>query len=396
MDRAVTVLLFLRRVDCNDGVASYCETVIRGLTARGYRVVVVSGPVSQLYGSEVRHDVIMKHVLEWVVIDDLMSARPKLSTIRAVLATMRKHSVDVISPQGFSLMPFSFLLSRLARRPVVANYLPSMPGTSAPRAIATSRSQRMKLRYRAIATLFRADRFIAMSKEIVAFYRGDCRISADRVAYIPLGIDTSFFRPPSSAERAGARRDLSLPDDALVCVLPGRLNFDKGHDVVIDAVRMLRESNPHLNVVCLFPGGGDQAEDIRTYAFETEKDREAFRFLGFLDADAFRQVYWAADVVLLPSRFEGFGLVIAEAMSCGCVPIRTPSGGSEDQIIDGVNGFVVPFNDPRALADRIAALSDDAARTAMRENAMRHATQHFDQESMVAATADLYREAARR
>lgn len=393
MNRAVTVLLFLRRVDCNDGVASYCETIIRGLKARGHRVVVVSGPVSQLYGSEARHDNILKNVLEWIVLDDLRAARPKLSTIRSALAAIRRHSVDVISPQGFSLMPLSFLLSRLARRPVVANYLPSMPGSSL-HGIATSRSRKMTLGYKAVATLFRAKRFIAISKDIVAFYRNDCRIAGDRVAYIPLGIDRSFFRPPDRAERENARRSLSLPDDALVCVLPGRLNFDKGHDVVIDAVRALRRSHPNVPVICLFPGGGDQADEIRGYAFHDDADRATFRFLGFLDAGAFRQVYWAADIGLLPSRFEGFGLVIAEAMSCGCVPIRTPSGGCEDQIVDGYNGFVIPFNDSQALAERIAALADPVLRASLRANAMSYSAAHFDEELMVGATADLYSQVA--
>ena len=392
-NRRSTVLLFLRRVDCNDGVASYCETMVKGLNARGHRVVIVSGPVTQLYGSAARHDAILENTLEWVTIDDLITARPKLSTIRSVLATIRKHSVDVISPQGFSLIPLSYLLARLARLPVVANYHPSMHGASADM-VATSRSLKMRLGYKAIAKLCRADRFIAISKEIVAFFRKDCEISEGRIAYIPHGIDMSFFRPPTQSERESARRALSLPESALVCVLPGRISFVKGHDIVIDAVRILRKTKPALDVVCLFPGGaGADAPEIQSYALKTDADIAAFRFLGFLYANAFRECYWAADIVLLPSRFEGFGLVIAEAMSCGCVPIRTPSGGSEDQIVDDVNGFLIPFNDPQALADRIAALSEPSVKARMRENALSYATQHFDQEAMVAATSDLYQRA---
>ena len=394
-DEGVTVLLFLRRVDCNDGVASYCETVVRGLRARGDRVVIVSGPVSQLYGSAARHDSILANVLEWVVLDDLLSGLPTPSTIRSVLAVIRRHSVDVISPQGFSLLVLSSVLARLAGRPIVANYHPSMPGGSL-RGVATSHSSKRRLRYRAIATLFAPDRFIAISKDIRAFYRNDCGIAPDRIAYIPHGIDTAFFSVPTARAKESARASLTLPENALVCVLPGRLNHDKGHDVVIDAVRLLRQTHPALPIICLFPGAGDHADEIRSYAFKTEADRIAFRFLGFLDSDAFRQVYWAADIGLLPSRFEGFGLVIAEAMSCGCVPIRTPSGGCDDQIDDGVNGFVVPFNDPKALAERIAALSSPSLRAAMRERSIGHAATHFDQETMVTATAHVYRDVVRR
>jgi glycosyltransferase involved in cell wall biosynthesis len=107
-----------------------------------------------------------------------------------------------------------------------------------------------------------------------------------------------------------------------------------------------------------------------------------------------REAYWAADIGLLPSRAESFGLVIPEAMRCGCVPVRTPSGGWQDQIVDGVNGFVVPFDDAPALAERIATLADRERRETMRGRAIAHATENFDQRRMLAATADLYREVA--
>jgi glycosyltransferase involved in cell wall biosynthesis len=161
--------------------------------------------------------------------------------------------------------------------------------------------------------------------------------------------------------------------------------------VAIDAVRMLRKSKPELKVVCLFPGGaGYDGPEIEGNALKDEADAAAFRFLGFRYGGALRECYWAADIVLLPSRFEGFGLVIPEAMSCGCVPVRTPGGGARDQIVDGVNGYLVPFNDPHALADRIDTLSIPPARAAMRETAMAYAEEHFDQEKMVSTTADLY------
>ena len=387
--RNVTVLLLLRRVDCNDGVASYCETVIRGLVAKGDRVVIVSGPVTELYGSATRRKIIGDNVLEWVVLDNL-SARPKPAAIRTILATMRRHDVDVISPQGFSLAPLAWIVGKIARRPVIVNYHPSMPGNSLGN-IATSRSAKMKRAYRAIATFFPPKRWIAISKEIAGFYQRDCGVPQARIAYIPNGIDTAFFRPPSPAERDDARRTFDLAPASLVCILPGRLNFDKGHDVAVDAVRLLRASHPELDVVCLFPGGGDSADAIRSYAFTSDADTASFRFLGFLDAGTFRKAYWAADIGLLPSRFEGFGLVIAEAMSCGAVPIRTPSGGWDDQIVDGVNGFMIPFNDPQALADRIARLADADLRASMRESAMTFAAEHLDQGAMVAATEALYR-----
>jgi len=190
------------------------------------------------------------------------------------------------------------------------------------------------------------------------------------------------------------RAKFALAEDDLVCILPGRLNFQKGHDLAVDAVRSLRRSRPELRVVCLFAGAGDLAGEIEAYALHDDADAAAFRFLGFLNARGLREAYWAADIGLLPSRAESFGLVIPEAMRCGCVPVRTPSGGWQDQIVDGVNGFVVPFDDAPALAERIATLADRERRETMRGRAIAHATENFDQRRMLAATADLYREVA--
>ena len=68
------------------------------------------------------------------------------------------------------------------------------------------------------------------------------------------------------------------------------------------------------------------------------------QFLGYTDS---RHVLWASDVCVLPSRQEGFAVAIIEAMLCGVVPIRTPAAGAAEQIDDGTNGFIVPFESPK-------------------------------------------------
>ena len=169
MKNPVTVLLLLKRVDCNDGVASYCETLINGLNARGDRVVIVSGPVTELYGSSSRRNALAEGAHDWVVIDDFRPNRPIPSVIRRLLKTIQTYSVDVISPQGLSLLPLTFLLSKLSGRPVIANYHPSMMGKTADK-IATRHSFLTKLSYRFIATFFGPDRIIAISKDVAKFF----------------------------------------------------------------------------------------------------------------------------------------------------------------------------------------------------------------------------------
>lgn len=167
MTRPVTVLLLLKRVDCNDGVASYCETLIKGLNARGDRVVIVSGPVTELYGSAPRRAAIRDAASDWIVLDNPGPGRPNFTVIRKILCVMHKHGVDVISPQGLSLLPLAFLLARFSRKPVVANYH-----------LMTVSSTKAKLAYRLILGVFTPHRLIAISKDIVAFYRQDCGVKS--------------------------------------------------------------------------------------------------------------------------------------------------------------------------------------------------------------------------
>ena len=391
----VTTLFLLSRVDCVDGVAGYLETVIEGIRAHGDQVVIVSGPVSTPDGSEQRRDAIGRVALDWLVIDDLSARIPRPRQVARILRFMRAHRVKVVAPQGFTMLPYAKLLARLAGGlPVVAHYHPSAHAATADQ-VSDNRAPAARRAYRAATAVFGADRYIAASSEIRNFFEQDCGIAPARIVDQPFGINDAIFRVPSDAERTAAREAFGLPADVLVCVLPGRLNVVKGHDVAADAIRALRRRRPDLDVRCLFAGGGDQREAIELATFRDPDDQVAFQFLGFIPSShAMRAVYWAADLCILPSRFEGFAIAVVEAMACGVVPIRTPSGGHRDQIVEGDNGFVVPFDDPSALAARIEALGDRSLRDAMRDRSVTLARTRFTQNAMVTGTRHLFRSAA--
>jgi glycosyltransferase involved in cell wall biosynthesis len=156
----------------------------------------------------------------------------------------------------------------------------------------------------------------------------------------------------------------------------------------------LRRNRPEISIVCLFAGSTADGSEILAQALEDGQDHEAFRFLGFVGGDVLRQAYWASDIVLLPSLIEGFPIAIAEAMACGCVAIRTPAGGCRDQIIDGVTGFVVPFHDSLAIADKLTVLNDAERLQTMRVSARAHAVANFSEDDMIARTLGAYRAAS--
>lgn len=106
--------------------------------------------------------------------------------------------------------------------------------------------------------------------------------------------------------------------------------------------------------------------------------------IGYQDS---QKVYWASDVLVLPSRKEGFPLVIVEAMLSGVVPIRTPAAGAYDQIEDGKTGFIIGFDDYKMLANRLdQLLSDDKFREKIAINAYNFAKENFTADIMVEKT----------
>jgi len=118
------------------------------------------------------------------------------------------------------------------------------------------------------------------------------------------------------------------------------------------------------------------------------------QFLGHTHS---RDVLWASDVCVLPSRQEGFALAIIEAMLCGVVPIRTPAAGAAEQIDDGTSGFIVPFEDSAALAERLyTLLSDPDCRSRMSAATLEKGRTQFSAKVMVDRTIGVYKEVLQR
>jgi glycosyltransferase involved in cell wall biosynthesis len=385
---SAAILLVLKRIDCNDGVASYLESITHGLSELGDRVVIVSGEVTTNYGSEFRRRSIRSNVDDWIVIEGMRDSKfPRLEQLRTILRIIRKYDIKVISPQGLSALPVARLLGWLTRLPVATNFHLITSET-------TKLSRAKTIAYRAVTFLFASDIYIAMSTDIEDFFTKDCRISPKRIHKQLLGVDTSFFRPPTVEERRSARDHFALSLNAYVSVLPARLNKSKGQDIATAALRVLRNRRADLNAVCLFAGDGDQRDAIFAEALQDDADSEMFRFLGYVDRETLRAAYWAADIVLLPSRVEGFGLGVAEAMCCGAIAIRTPGGGWQDQIREGETGLIIPFDDSEALAVALEKIADSPDREAMRSAAIALASTTFAKETMLTGTSAMYRRLA--
>jgi len=176
--------------------------------------------------------------------------------------------------------------------------------------------------------------------------------------YAAHGVDTALFAP---GDPTAARVALALqPHPVLLWV--GRIAPIKGLDTLLDAIARLRAAGTALSLL-IVGGEADEPRNGHEVALRERLERlglgTAVRFVGPLPQDVLPTYYVAADVTVLPSYYESFGMVALEAMACGSPVIASRVGGLVTTVRDGVTGFLVPESDVGALAERIAALIAD-------------------------------------
>ena len=230
---------------------------------------------------------------------------------------------------------------------------------------------------------------------------------AGKIAVVPCGVDLNIFQPLPQEE---AKRVLGLPDRRRIILYVGRIEPLKGIDTLIRAMAVVVPACPdwreNLSVVIIggAPGAGaDQsnAELARLDRLRAELGIEDLvTFLGSKDQDALPDYYAAAEMVIMPSHYESFGLVALEAMAMGTPVIASEVGGLAFLVQDGHTGYHVPSRDPAALADRMDfLLKNKDCRDMLGEQARRYAEQYAWShivERMIVLYEDLLRSAAAR
>jgi glycosyltransferase involved in cell wall biosynthesis len=380
------VLFLLRKVDCNDGIASYCQTLAAGLASSGIPVSMVSGPINVTPGTKRRQENLERALSLWWPMPWLTKV-PTPRIFLKILSLISERNISMINVHGLGMIVWGKLLSIVTGIPFVATYHrgPSVQGD-----LASSISHSMQpltFLQKLLLQTFRPDRLIVLSEETKLLLQQQCPAMSARTIKICGGVDDDYFRPPLDHERRAARARFNIADDEMLCLHVGRLSWIKGQDLLIGAVRKVRELQPEVTLKCFFVGNGGATKELNALAFVSKQDQETFTFLGY--SQEVRELMWAADVFALPSRLEGFALVVAEAMSTGLVPIRTPSGGCADQIVEGRTGYVVPFEDVDALAGALLKLTDPQVRKTMSEECLRLARERFSRKALVKGTIEL-------
>ncbi len=234
----------------------------------------------------------------------------------------------------------------------------------------------------------RSQRVIACSaymREQVADIFG---VAEGRITVIPNGIDPSDLPRPDAAELARLRGEFAAPEERLVLLI-GRLVYEKGFQLALEAMPRVIEAVPGTRF--LVAGSGTHEKELKRQARELGL-MEHGTFLGWIGDDVLHTLYGIADLTVVPSIYEPFGLVALEAMASGCPCIVADTGGLREVVPHEEAGLRFAASDPEALAAvAIRVLSDPELETYLIAEAKEH-VRRFDWTDVAAQTAAVYAE----
>jgi len=235
------------------------------------------------------------------------------------------------------------------------------------------------------------DAMIAVSESVRRHVADNIGVDEQRIDVIPNGVDASAF---TGVDRSDARRALLLDATRPVVGLIGRITEQKGQEDFVEAALAIAVDRPEpLFVMVGFAEDAELQQRLRQkIAVFGLSDR--IRFLG--NRDDMASVYAALDLVVAPSRWEGFGMMLIEAMAAGRPIVATRVGAIPEIVRDGRTGVLVEPRDAQALARAITGMLDDPQRRIAMGEAGQLESIRYGWSNATAQTAAVYERALQR
>ncbi|HEX5404820.1 MAG TPA: glycosyltransferase family 4 protein [Pseudonocardiaceae bacterium] len=222
----------------------------------------------------------------------------------------------------------------------------------------------------------------AMRREVAHLFD----VEPEAITVIHNGIQARAWRI-GATEVAAVRRQHG-PDGTPLLLFFGRLEWEKGVHDLIAALPRIRARHPGTRLVVA--GKGRQEQELLAVA-RKHRVRRAVDFVGHLSDRELRAALAAADAVVLPSRYEPFGIVALEAAAAGAPLVASTAGGLGEVVIDGRTGVAFPPGNVPAMADAVHTVLADPAAARTRARAARgRLAVDFDWDRIATATADVY------
>ena len=232
------------------------------------------------------------------------------------------------------------------------------------------------------------DKMIFISQPLIDWALKDHIVGEEKIAKIYSGIQVDKFHPVKSGEKDRIRSKWALKQEEAVVGIVSKLWEGKGHTVLIEAFKLLKEKIKDAKLVIV---GEGYLYDELFRMVDNNGLRESVLFTGFqMDVS---EIIATFDVAVLPSFFEGMGRVILEAMAMEKPVVASRVGGIPDLIDQGINGLLVRPGDARELADALEkVLSDKGLARKLGREGRKRIKDQFSADVMVQSIEKLYRE----
>jgi D-inositol-3-phosphate glycosyltransferase len=243
-----------------------------------------------------------------------------------------------------------------------------------------------------------ADKIITLSASEKTSLENDYSASPEKVVLVPGGVDLRIFTPRQKSE---ARKELSIDEQSYVLLFVGRMEWRKGIGTLIHAAGLLKNDIPNLKVIVVggkIYGRQKNMDDFNEYQrlAQTVKNlglENVINFVGCADHNRLPFFYSAADVFVVPSYYEPFGLVALESMACRTPVVASEVGGLTSIIENNVNGLLFRPRNPAILKEKILQLynSRDVAEL-MARNAEKMVKNAYSWQAITKKISDIYEE----
>lgn len=232
-----------------------------------------------------------------------------------------------------------------------------------------------------------ADRIIAATAEERTQMIRSCGANASQVDVIPCGVDLTLFTPRNRRE---ARAQLGLAQSCPILLFAGRLDPFKGPDLLLHAASLMQEKDAQIVIA-----GGNLKDDkdlqnLQVLARDLHLSDRVL-FLGARPREEMPLLYSAANVTVVPSYHESFGLAAVESLACGTPVVATRAGGLTTVVCSEKTGFLVPRS-PGFFAERIDMLLRDPALSARMSTAARSSVVQFGWKNVARRVLSVYDE----
>ncbi|MBN1357401.1 glycosyltransferase family 4 protein [Candidatus Bathyarchaeota archaeon] len=234
---------------------------------------------------------------------------------------------------------------------------------------------------------YEAWKVVCCSDYMVSHVKWAFGLPEDKLVMIPNGVNTRAYEDPENEHYETFRAKFALPHEKIVLYV-GRLVYEKGIHVLINAVpKVLAKVDAKFIIV----GSGYMKEQLLDIVKSMRLEHKVL-FLGFVDEENLLRLQKCADVSVVPSLFEPFGIVALEAMAAKSPVVVSDTGGLSEIVDHDVTGFKAYPNNPESLAWGITRiLIDENYKKYIRENAFRKVQEKYDWQKIAQQTKQIYK-----